>query len=315
MSNYPATTDQLMKLASRAMTEATNTRSWIVNLQGRRSAKQASFSHKLARPTIQPPPAFSDLFEGADTSGSEVKRLDGESDAWIAKYFPSINGCLKSLPEEFICGVIGGTKPFGIDGSVFDMVWSRARDRAYRAQASETKTIAATFSGSGFSLPPGAMAVAITESERRASEAVAAVNVEQAIKDAEIKLDLLKFAEQLGIDLKLGVMRAMADFYRMWYSLPDRDIERARIRAQAMADFYQALSSYHNVDVAYSRLALEVAKTQADVSVENARLDLAASNDLDANLGALGQAVQAYGDIASGAASAASTLVAQLENV
>lgn len=82
-----------------------------------------------------------------------------------------------------------------------------------------------------------------------------------------------------------------------------------------MATFYQALSSYHNVDVAYSRLALEVAKTQADVSVENARLDLAASSDLDANLGALGQAVQAYGDVASGAASAASTLVAQLENV
>lgn len=64
MSNYSGTTEQLMKLATRALTEATNTRSWIVNLQGRRSARQASFSHKLVRPTIQPPPAFSDLFEG-----------------------------------------------------------------------------------------------------------------------------------------------------------------------------------------------------------------------------------------------------------
>lgn len=315
MSNYPDTTSQLMSLATRALTEATNTRGWIVNLQGKRNAKQASFSHKLERPTIQPPPAFSDLFEGADTTGSEVKRLDAEADAWLAKYFPSINGCLKTLPEEFICGVIGGTKPFGMDSTIFEMVWHRARDRAYRAQASETKNIAATFSGAGFTLPPGAMAVALTESEQRASEAIAAVNVEQAIKDAEIKLDLLKFAEQLGVDLKMGVMRAMADFYRMWYSLPDRDIERARIRAQAMATFYQALSSYHNVDLAYSRLALEVARTKADVSVENARLDLAASSDLDANLGALGQAVNAYGDVASGAASAASTLVAQLENV
>lgn len=315
MSNYPDTTNQLIGLATRSLTEATNTRGWIVNLQGKRNAKQASFSHKLERPTIQPPPAFSDLFEGADTSGSEIKRLNTEEEAWLAKYFPAINGCLKTLPEEFICGVVGGVKPFGMDATIFEMVWHRARDRAYRAQASETKNIAATFSGAGFGLPPGAMAVAVTESEQRASEAIAAVNVEQAIKDAEIKLDLLKFAEQLGIDLKLGVMRAMADFYRMWYSLPDRDIERARIRSQAMATFYQALSSYHNVDVAYSRLALEVARTKADVSIENARLDLAASSDLDANLGALGQAVSAFGDVASGAASAASTLVAQLENV
>ncbi|WP_220815695.1 hypothetical protein [Pseudomonas paralcaligenes] len=314
MSNYPETTKQLLGLATRALTEAGNTRGWIVNLQGKREAKSANFSHKLNRPAIQPPPTFSDLFEGADTSGSEIKRLDAEEEAWLAKYFPAINGCLKTLPEEFICGVIGGTKPFGMDVTIFEMVWHQARDRAYRAQASETKNIAATFSGAGFSLPPGAMAVAVTESERRASEAIAEVNIQQAIKDAEIKLDLLKFAEQLGVDLKLGVMRAMSDFYRLWYSLPDRDIERARIRAQAMSTFYQALSSYHNVEVAFERLALEVSRTKADVSVENARLALAASSDMDANLGALGQAVSAYGDIASGAASAASTLVAQLEN-
>lgn len=56
-------------------------------------------------------------------------------------------------------------------------------------------------------------------------------------------------------------------------------------------------SSYHNVDVAYALLALEVAKTRRRVGRERAPR-LAASNDLDANLGALGQAVQAYGDIA-----------------
>ena len=315
MSNYPTTTNNLFGIANRALTEAINTRGWIVNLNTKRRVKEANFSHKVDKPVIQAPPVFSELFEGGDTTSREIVRLNGEADEWIEKYFPAINGCLKTVPEDFLCNVISGVKPFGLDQTVFEMVWNKARDRAYRAQANETKTLAATFSGAGFSLPPGAMVAALTESRARASESIAEVNIEQAIKDAEIKLELLKFAEEQAIRLKLGIMSSMADFYRMWFAMPDRDLERARVRAQAMGTFYQALSSYHNVEVAFQRLELESAKSAADVSVQNARINLEAGADLDANVSALGRAVNAFGSIASGAASAAGSLVAEVENI
>lgn len=316
MSNYPDTTNNLFGIANRALTEALNTRGLIVNTRSRARAKQATFSHEVGKPDIQPPPAFSDMFEGGDSTSAEIVRLNGEADEWINKYFPSIGaGVNKSLPEDFVLNVISGVKPFGLDETVFERIWHKARDRSYRAQATETKTIAATFSGAGFTLAPGAMVAAITESEQRASLAIAAVNIEQAIKEADIKLELLKFAEEQAIKLKLGLMASMADFYRMWFAMPDRDMERARIRAQAMGTFYQALSSYHNVEVAYERLSLESEKASADIKVENARLDLAANSDFDANLSALGQAATAFANVASGAASAAGTLVAEVENL
>ncbi|SFI68749.1 hypothetical protein SAMN05216206_2748 [Pseudomonas guineae] len=315
-SNYPATTNNLFGIANRALTEALNTRSLIVNTRSRTRVKQAKFDHEVGKPNTQPPPAFSDLFAGGDSTSTEIVRLNGEADEWIQKYFPSIGaGINKSLPEDFLLNVISGVKPFGLDETVFERIWHKARDRAYRAQTTESKTLAATFSGAGFTLAPGAMVAALTESEQRASLAIAAVNIEQAVKEAEIKLELLKFAEEQAINLKLGLMRSMADFYRMWFAMPDRDLERARVRAQAMGTFYQALSSYHNVEVAFERLNLETEKAGADIDVQNARIALDASNDFDANLSALGQAASAFANVASGAASAAGTLVAEVENL
>lgn len=314
-SNYPETTSSLFAIVQRALNEAINTRSAIFNLSTNARADKASFNHTLSKPALQAPPMFSDLFEGADTTQSEVRRLDAEADKWMERYFPAIHGDLKTLPEDFLCGIISGVRPFGIDSTIFEMVWQQARDRAYRTQASEMKTLAARHSSAGFSLPSGALLATLSEGEQRAAAAIAQVNVEQAIKDAEIKLELLKFAQEQAVRLKLGVLGAMADFYRMWFSVPDRDLERARVRAQAMGAFYQSLSSYHNVEASFERLSLESAKAKADVSIANARLKLEANGDSRSNAGALGQAASAFGSIASGAASAAGSLVAQVETI
>lgn len=315
MSNYPESTNKLIALAQRGINEAVNTRGWIVNLNDRRSVDLANFSHTVTKPAIQAPPNFSDLFGVGDSTAPEIIRLNGEARAWMDEYFPAISGDLRTLPEDLLCGIISGVKPFGVDKTIFEIVWHQARDRAYRGQATETKSIASTFSAAGFTLSPGAMVAAITESEARASQAIAEVNREQAIKDADIKLDLLKFAEEQAIRLKLGVMQSMADFYRMWYAMPDRDMERARIRSQAMGTFYQALGSYYNIETAFARLGLESSKAKADVSIENSRMKLAASKGMEANVQALGPVASAFGQIASGAASAASTLVAQVESL
>lgn len=313
-SEYASTTNNLMTIAERALMEAQNTRGWIGAFNSV-VVPDTQFRHSVKRPSLGPAPKFSELFENGDSTAPEIIRLNNEADAWMNKYFPAISGCLRTLPEDWLCGVISGTKPFGMDKTVFELVWHRARDRAYRSANTSTRSAEAAFSSRGFSLPPGALVATMAQFESEADRAIAEVNVAEAIKDAEIKLDLLKFAEEQAIRLKLGIMDAMARFYQMWFAMPDRDIERARIRAQAMSAFYAALSSYHNVEVAFEQLRLEAAKAglTADLRSDDRQMD--AANILRAGLPAVGQVAQAFGNIASGAASAAGTLVAQIESI
>jgi len=313
-SEYAATTNNLMTIAERALMEAQNTRGWIGAFSSVH-APDAKFSHSVKRPSLGEAPKFSDLFEAGNSSSPEIIRLNNEADAWLAKYFPAISSGLKTLPEDWLVGVISGVKPFGLDKSIFEIVWHQARDRAYRAAQSEGRTLEAAFSGRGFSLPPGALAAAMAQTEARAGQAIAEVNREQAVKDAEIKLELLKFAEEQAIRYKLGIMDAMKEFYQMWYAMPDREIERARIRTQAMASFYGALSSYHNIEIAFEQLRLQAARTKAEVDQHNGKLDLDAQQILRAGLPSIGAVAQAFGNIASGAAGAAGTLVAQIESL
>ena len=315
MSNYSETTAFLQGIASQAMTAASNNASRIYSLPADVSLRNPRFNVDLKKPNAGPPPVFSDLFTGGDTTDQTIRYLDEQSDKWLAKFFPEMNGCFRNQPEETLCGILSGVKPFGIDKTIFDLVWHQARDRAYRTVSSEQRTVEASFSARGFTLPAGAMVDALAQIERRAGDAILDVNREQAIKDADIKQRMLEIGLQLATQLKTAVLSAMADFYRMWISIPDKDIERERIRAQAMSAFYSALASYHNVEVAFQELNLRAAQLKAGVDVDVDRNALTRQNNSAAATGALGSAVNAFADVAASAAQAGGSLTAEIEAI
>lgn len=315
MADYDSTTAFLQEQASDALTQASNNASRIYSLPPMTRLREPRFSVSLRDPQTGPPPQLSDLFTEGDTTQSSLAYLNAESDAWMAKYFPEITGCLQNQPEETLCAIIGGTRPFGVDSTVFEQVWNQARDRAYRTANSERTTIEADFSARGFTLPAGAMVDLVARSERKATDAVLDVNRDQAMKDAEIKVELLKVALELATRIKLGVMSAMADFYRMWVTLPDKDIERARIRSQAMSAFYSALSSYYNVEIAFQDLKLKSAQSEAGIDIDVDRNRLAHESHFGSTASALGQAVTAFANVAAQASIAGGSLTAQIETI
>lgn len=260
---------------------------------------------------LEKPLALGD-FLSPDTSAATVKYLNGEAEKWLDKFFPEIQACLRTAPEEWLCGIITGQKPFGLSKEVFEAVWHESRDREYRARNSEVRQLHAEFSSRGFSLPVGAHVAAISQAEERASDAISQVNRAQTVKDAEIKLDLLKFAEEQAIKLKLGVLNAMADFYRMWIELPNKEIEANRTKTQAYASFQSALSSYYNVQLGFEELRLRAAEVRMNGKLDVTKLN-ASMVGADGRNAALGVAADAFGKVAASAASAASTLVAQIE--
>ena len=318
-SGYDGTTQALIDVAQSALEQVAGTRTSIINLSGAgeiNTDEQHSEFEVAATPKLQAPPKLSDFLNESDPFNTKelLGYLNDMAEGYLDKYFPAINNCLRTLPEEWLCGVISGIKPYGLDDTVFDHIWQKQRDRAHAARLSEQATLEANMSARGFSMPPGALVDLSMKLSRRDSDALQDVNRDVTIKQAEIKLDLLKFAEQEALRYKLGLMQAMADLYKVWAVLPEQEGKQAEARARAMAAYYQAIGSYYDVEVAFENLRLRAEELRVNVELDNQRIKVQANAGVTQPT-ALGAVAQAFGDIASGAASAASTLVAQIESL
>lgn len=305
-----STTQELFSLAQTALGFASGSAGRI-NVGAKPVLKETPFSYTVGNINLQEPPKFSDLFGGTDNAASNIASVNGEVEQWLATYFPSINSGFQGVPEDYLIGVISGVKPFGMASTVFEFVWQQARDRAGRTVRSERETLSSAFSSRGFSLPPGALVDQLAQSERRASDAVLDVNREQAVKDADIKNQLLQQAVQLSTQLKLGILNTAADLFRAYTSLYQLDSQSAQIKASAYQSFYNALSSYYSVEVNMEQLKLRAAETRAgiDGEIDVHRIQNYAA---DSTGSAHGQAANAFANIATGAASAAGTLEANI---
>lgn len=312
--SYDSTTSQLFDVVSQALMRAGMTAARIGG-DTIPSLKETPANHTV-RTKNMPTPKFSDMFEGDNpNAGSElVAELNDKVDAWLAKYFPSINGQFQNVPEDWLVGVISGVKPFGIDSTVFDLVWHNARDRAYRTVTSERRTLEAAFSQRGFTLPPGALVDALVQSEQRGTDAILDVNRDEAVKDAEIKKDILQYAVGIASQLKQGILNTSAEFFRVYHSAYNNDLERARIRASAYSTYYNALSTYYGVEVSWEELRMRAAELKAGVDGGIDRNRIAASTGGGA-AAAHAQASRGFSGIAAGAASAAGSLVAEIESL
>ena len=151
-----------------------------------------------------------------------------------------------------------------------------------------------------------------TASEQRATDAILDVNREQAIKDADIKVELLKHATSIAAQLKTGILNTSAEFFKAYYNVYGLDNDTARIRAQAYNAYYSALATYYNVEVSWEELRMKSESTAADtdMALDRNRISLYAENGAAA---AHAQASRGFADIAASSANAAGTLVAQIE--
>lgn len=311
--SYDATTNQLFNTVQQAITSASLSASRI-GAQAIPSLKETGINHTVNPINLDEPPKFSDLFEGVNGADGVIAELDDKVDAWLAKYFPSINGQFQNVPEDWLTGVISGVKPFGIESTIFDLVWHQARDRAYRTVTSDRLTLEAAFSGRGWTLPQGALVDALAQSQQRGTDAILDVNRDQAIKDAEIKQDILKYAVGVASQLKQGILNTSAEFFRSYYSVYGLDNERARVRASAYNAYYNALSTYYGVEVNWEELRLRSAEARAGVdgNIDVNRIRAFSENGAAS---AHAQASRGFADIASYSASAAGSLVAEIESI
>ncbi|WP_405118741.1 hypothetical protein [Pseudomonas leptonychotis] len=303
MASIDDNINSLFDFANSALSSARSAEGRIASFTPNISSGNLQFTPGNMR--MPQPASLTDLLS-PDNSSATLQFLKSEGEAWLDTYFPEMQACLRSTPEEWLCGILTGQKPFGLSKEVFEAVWHEGRDREYRARNSAVEQLRSEFSARGFPVPPGAMIKAISRIEERASDAIGEVNRAQMTRDAEIKLDLLKFAEEQAIRLKLGIMQSMADFYRQWVELPNKDLEASRIRTQAYATFQDSMSSYWRVQLGFEDLRLQAASLRMNGKLDESRIKVAAMDG--SRNAALGNAVQAYANTAAASSSAASTL-------
>lgn len=299
--------DKLFNFADRALSDARSAAGRVSTFIPNIASGELDFTAQA--PDMAKPVAFTDFLQ-VDNSSSTLDFLNVETEAKIDQYFPEINGCLRYPPEEWLCGIITGQKPFGLSKEVFDAVWHESRDREYRARSSATAQIRSDFSARGFKTPPGAMFKAVIRAEERASDAIGDVNRAQTIRDSEIKLDLLKFAEEQAIRLKLGIFQAIADYYRVLMELPNKDIEASRMKVAAYASLNDSMSQYYRVQLGFEELRLQAENLRVNGRLDESRLRVAASDG--SRNAAHAQIGQAFARVGESAAAAASTLNANI---
>ena len=320
-SEYNAATAFLQQLATDARVEASlnANRIWaLTDPQSDRPAlREPWFGHRVGTPDLGPKPTLSSMLSPNDKFSEWLARLDSGTDEWIARFFPAVDACFKELPEEFLCGVISGVKPFGLDATVFELVWQRARDRSDRASRTESARVMRDADARGWTLPQGSVVAQLSRIREQAQDQLGEVNREQAIKDAEIRLELLKFAEEQALNHKRGMLAVLADNARLLLSIPNDGIAEAQLRLEANRALYDALGKYYDVDAMYEELRLkaEQARVGIDIDVSRNRIDAARAVDGGGKAAALGQAVRGFSDMVSQAAQGAGSLVARIESI
>lgn len=306
MSDITGNIARLFSHAETAMSSARTTASRIGRFNfGNVKYPSSNFTPKSFSKTL--PKAFGTLEK--DDNSDLWDEVDAKVEGWVAEFFPELTACLASTPEQWLCGIITGQEPLGLSSEVFEAVWNQARDREYKARSSAVRQLRSEYSARGFKMPPGAMIRSVNQAELDASDAIAEVNVVQAIKDSEIKLDMLKFAVEQASSLKLGIMQALASFHSSWVSLSMKNAyEGERLKIDAYATLNSALSEHFNIEAAFENLRLkaEELRLTGQIAETDGRIKLA-TQDEGANA-AHAVAARAFGDISAAAASAAGTL-------
>lgn len=299
---------QLFDFANGALSDARAAAGRISTFIPNIASSNLDFTPSVA--TLTKPAVLTDFLQ-LDSSPQTLQFINGETEGLITKYFPEIQaGALAHSPEEWLVGIITGQKPFGLSKEVFEAVWHASRDREYRSRNSGVSQIRREFSALGFSLPPGAMMQAITRAEEQAADAIGDVNRAQTIRDAEIKLDLLKFAEEQALRLKMGIFDAIASYYRVLMDLPSKDIQATQAKVAAYASLNSSMADFNRVQLGFDQLRLQAASLRMNGKMDESKLRISAVDG--SRNAAIAQTANAFAEVAASAAGNASTLNANI---
>lgn len=183
-----------------------------------------------------------------DDFKKEIKRF---FDNW----FPDWRGCLKNIVDPWICSTIqaGGV---GLPAEIERAIWAGERERELIEVSRLDSEAIDNFAAMGWSLPGGALIDERAKVREAGANRIAEASRSRAIKNAEIRIEMLKFAVEKGVELRLGVLNGLVNFLNAWLRIPALAIDKARILTEAKTKLWEQSAAYYRALIAEADLLL-----------------------------------------------------------
>lgn len=276
--------------------------------------------HRPERPNVTLPPfdpkedlgaSFTLAFDNAVADfDPDFKR---EINNFLNNWFPSWNGCLKTAVDPWICDTIsaGGV---GLPPAVSNAIWNRERERELLETSRLQSEAADSFAARGFSLPSGVLLNERSIIAQAGADKIASASRDRAIQDGQIRIDMLKFAVEKGVQMRLGVLDALVNFLNAWIKIPALAIEKAKALTDAKMKLWDQSSAYLRALLGVAELLLHYDEllTNSDLRTQDAFVQ-GALGSVRAQVDAAVGAAEAMGQIAGSAMGSINSL-ASIDN-
>lgn len=234
-------------------------------------------------------------------------------DDFITAYFPRVKACLKTVADDWVCDTItGNTATYGETGlpiAVEAAMWNRGRDREVIDSRRVVDEAVSGFAARGWSLASGVLVDTVYRAQQAASDKASTISRDVMIKQADVKIENVKFAIGEANKLRLGVMSAFVSFINAWTDIRKLALEKAKGIVDSRVRLYSAIGEYYRAIIAAAGLMLDYDKIRIDkaVTMEKIFADVAIQGVENATKAAI-SAADAMGAIAAAALGAQNTL-------
>jgi hypothetical protein len=234
--------------------------------------------------------------------------LDNLRDAWLTRFFPEVDDCLRIHEDDWICDVLQGNYD-GIPAYVEEAIWNRGRDRELRDSSRMLDEATTAFAARGFSYPPGALNAVVLEVGHAEREKISSISREVAIKNIDVQIETIKFAVSQATALRLGVQQALNGYLDTYLKPPALGIEHAGQLASAQARLWDASGAYYGALINAQKLKLDAYEYNSSVQIRAQEVDVQAFMEkTKATVNAALSSAQYFANAAAGALAALNTM-------
>lgn len=269
----------------------------------------------IVKEAITVPPFDPDVNLSAEYK-TDFDTIWADLEAWVRglmadylnTYFPTIDPAIGPAEDAWLLnGVNNGYLGFPV--AVETAIWDRARARETQEALRMEEEAVSQMAARGFSLPPGVLASRLQAVQQEAANKSSTISRDIAIKQAEIAIDMSKFAIGEMTKLRLGIAQALADFIRAWMGLPGAAADISKAKADLQRSTWESSAGYLNALVNKARLTFDVDAANVNAIAKVDDLSLAAfNNSLRTRVDAATSAAEAMGRSAAAYASSQNTL-------
>jgi hypothetical protein len=272
--------------------------------------------HDPTKPNVTIPPFnpqedLSGLFSNAVGNTDTQFRQDftDRVNDFLNTWFPDFANCLKTTVDGWICSTIAGGVT-GIPNAIESQIWERSRNQETKEAARLKSEATEALANRGFSLPSGVLYAQLAMIDQAAADKSSTHNRDVAIKQVDIEIQNIRFAVEMGVRMRLGVVQTLIGYLNTFFdAVPRSATDRAKTQAELKDRLWSTSAAYYQALIAAARLTLDYDKLRVDkdLTIEGHTVESFARH-IEARVNAAVAAAEGMGKIAGAALSAQNTL-------